>query len=88
MIQISNEDLGTLVIYAIRYSYSRHTYIPELVTSTIFQHISEFSNKDLFVINKELKKRGVFYNIPDISTLNKLEDTVSEELKRRKELHG
>ena len=88
MIQISNEDLGTLVICAIRYSYSRHTYMPELVTSIIFQHISEFSDKDVFVIDKELKKPGVFYNSPDISTLNKLEDAICQELKRRKELHG
>jgi hypothetical protein len=62
--------------------------MPELVTSIIFQHISEFSDKDVFVIDKELKKPGVFYNGPDISTFNKLEDVVSQELKRRKELHG
>lgn len=63
MIQISDEDFGTLAICAIRYCIGRQSYMPSLVQSIITPHLSELSDKDLGVMIQDcmdLSRNGNF----------------------------
>lgn len=63
MIQISDEDFGTLAIGAIRYCIGRQSYMPSLVQSIIIPHLSELSDKDLGVMIQDcmdLSRNGNF----------------------------
>ena len=61
-IDISQKDLGTLCICAIRYCHGRQTYMPDLVRSICRNHLREMSDKDLGVMidmsRTLLKPRG------------------------------
>lgn len=50
MIQINEEDFGTLAICAIRYCQGRETYMPGLVRGILLPFLKEISDKDLQVM--------------------------------------
>lgn len=50
LVNISQEDFGTLCICAIRYCHGRQTYMPSLVRGIVRQHFEEFSDNDLTVM--------------------------------------
>ena len=50
MIDISQEDFGTLCICALRYCHGRKTYMPSLVQSIVKQHFNDLSARDIQVI--------------------------------------
>ena len=49
-VTLSQEDLGTLAICAIRYCQGRQTYMPSLVQSILKPHLHDLSDKDLSVM--------------------------------------
>lgn len=50
MIDIKQEDFGTLCICALRYCHSRQTYMPSLVQQIVMAHFKDLSDRDLKVI--------------------------------------
>lgn len=48
--KIEQEDLGTLMICAIRYCHGRETYMPSLVQGICSAYLQEISDKDLQVM--------------------------------------
>ena len=50
MIDISQEDFGTLCICALRYCHGRQTYMPSLVQEIVQNHFKDLSEKDLKII--------------------------------------
>lgn len=50
MIDISNEDFGTLCICALRYCHGRQTYMPGLVQEIVSAHFEDLNPKALTVI--------------------------------------
>lgn len=50
MIDISNEDFGTLCICALRYCHGRRTYMPSLVQEIVTAHFKDLDNRALTVI--------------------------------------
>ena len=50
MIDISNEDFGTLCICALRYCHGRRTYMPSLVQEIVSAHFKDLDNRALTVI--------------------------------------
>lgn len=48
--KIEQEDLGTLMICAIRYCHGRETYMPSLVQGICSTYLQEISDKDLQVM--------------------------------------
>lgn len=50
MIDISQEDFGTLCICALRYCHGRQTYMPSLVQSIVMSHFGDLSERDLKAI--------------------------------------
>ena len=50
MIDISQEDFGTLCICALRYCHGRRTYMPRLVQEIVQNHFNDLSEKDLKLI--------------------------------------
>ena len=50
MIDISQEDFGTLCICALRYCHGRRTYMPSLVQRIVMAHFKDLSDRELQVI--------------------------------------
>lgn len=50
MIDISQEDFGTLCICALRYCHGRQTYMPSIVQRIVMSHFGDLSEMDLKVI--------------------------------------
>ena len=50
MIDISQEDFGTLCVCALRYCHGRQTYMPSLVQQIVTAHFKDLSDRDLQVI--------------------------------------
>lgn len=50
MIDISNEDFGTLCICALRYCHGRKTYMPSLVQEIVSAHFKDLNSRELTVI--------------------------------------
>lgn len=50
MAKLSQNDLGTLAICAIRYCQGRQTYMPSLVQGIVREHLHELSDKDIQVM--------------------------------------
>ena len=50
MIDISQEDFGTLCVCALRYCHGRKTYMPSLVQDIVRCHFQDLSGKDLKII--------------------------------------
>lgn len=50
MIDISQDDFGTLCICALRYCHGRKTYMPSLVQQIVKAHFSDLSDNDLKII--------------------------------------
>ena len=50
MIDISQEDFGTLCICALRYCHGRRTYMPSLIQEIAGAHLGEFSDKTIKVM--------------------------------------
>lgn len=50
MIDISQEDFGTLCVCALRYCHGRKTYMPSLVQSIVMSHFGDLSERDLKAI--------------------------------------
>lgn len=46
MIELTQEDFGTLCICALRYCHGRMTYMPSLIQGIVLQHKDELSDKD------------------------------------------
>lgn len=53
MIDISQEDFGTLCICALRYCHGRQTYMPSLVQEIVQNHFKDLSEKDLKIIAED-----------------------------------
>lgn len=53
LIDIKQEDFGTLCICALRYCFDRQTYMPELVREIVRDHIGELSDKDIGVMRND-----------------------------------
>ena len=60
MIDISQEDFGTLCICALRYCQGRHTYMPSLVQEIVSNHFKDLSNQDLNVIADDKNYQAMF----------------------------
>ena len=54
-IEISQDEAHTLFINACRYCFGRNTYINELVTGIVRDHISEFRPDTCEIIYKDIK---------------------------------
>lgn len=50
MINMNEENFGTLAICAIRYCHGRQTYMPDLVRDIVRPHLTELSGRDLNVM--------------------------------------
>ena len=50
MIDISQEDFGTLCVCALRYCHGRKTYMPSLVQRIAMSHFGDLPDRDLKVI--------------------------------------
>ena len=55
MIDISQEDFGTLCICALRYCHGRRTYMPSLVQGIVRAHFGDLSERDLRAIADDKK---------------------------------
>lgn len=64
-IKLSQSDLGTLIICAVRYCYGRKTYISSLVLKIVKPFISNLSDKDLNVLIKDYDKEYKLNNLDD-----------------------
>ena len=53
MINISQEDFGTLCICALRYCHGRQTYMPSLVQEIVQNYFKDLSEKDLKIIAED-----------------------------------
>ena len=53
VIDISNEDFGTLCICALRYCHGRRTYMPSLVQEIVTAHFKDLDNRALTVISDD-----------------------------------
>ena len=53
MINISQEDFGTLCVCALRYCHGRQTYMPSLVQQIVMAHLKDLSYWDLKVITDD-----------------------------------
>ena len=50
IIDMTQEDFGTLCVCAIRYCHGRQTYMPDLVRNIVKSHIGMISDKDLRIM--------------------------------------
>lgn len=50
MIDISQEDFGTLCVCALRYCHGRRTYMPSLVQNIVMAHFKDLSDRELKTI--------------------------------------
>lgn len=50
MIDISQEDFGTLCICALRYCHGRRSYMPSLIQEIVGRHLKEFSDNTINVM--------------------------------------
>ena len=53
MIDISQEDFGTLCICALRYCHGRRTYMPRLIQEIVQRHFKDISDNDLKLIAED-----------------------------------
>lgn len=87
MIQISEEDFGTIAICAVRYCQGRETYMPALVQGIVGVHLEELSDKDLGVLINDCKFQEQYglYGDRNIDKPNwlKWRETLLEEKARR-----
>lgn len=93
MFNISQEDMGTLCIYAIRYCHTRQTYyMPLLVQRIVISVIPKLSDRDVGVLIKdcEYQKRFDLYgdHVIDKPHWVMFEKALKEELERRKSGKG
>lgn len=88
-IDISQEDLGTLCICALRYCHGRKTYMPSLVQGIAKTHLSKISTKDLHVMLNDCNDQEKFGTFGD-EHIDKpgwlrWKETVEDELRKRGE---
>ena len=50
VIDIKQEDFGTLCVCALRYCHGRRSYMPSLVQQIVMAHFKDLSDRDLKVI--------------------------------------
>lgn len=50
MIDISQEDFGTLCVCALRYCHGRKTYMPSLIQGIVTDHFKDLLDRDLKII--------------------------------------
>ena len=50
MVKIDEDGFGTLAVCALRYTFGRQTYMPDLVRGIIRTHLTEITNEDLAVM--------------------------------------
>ena len=50
MIDISQDDFGTLCICAIRYCHGRQTYMPSFIQGIVRSHFKDLSDRDIDVM--------------------------------------
>ena len=55
MIDISQEDFGTLCICALRYCHGRRSYMPGLVQEIVREHFTDINDSSLKVITDDKK---------------------------------
>lgn len=84
--KLSQEDLGTLCICAVRYCHGRKTYMPSLVQEIVCNCMDELSDRDVKVMYDDCR----FMNAADYGdeVIDKpdwllWEKALSKELKRR-----
>ena len=53
--QLEQDELGILCICAERYALGRRTYMPSEVCRIIKSHIAELSDKDIYVLIKDIE---------------------------------
>ena len=87
MIEIDQEDFGTLCICAIRYCQGRQTYMPSLVQRICRGHLKDLSDRDIQVMldDCEFQKTMELYGDPRIDKPDWLrwkEALVSEQKRR------
>ena len=54
-IDVYKDDFGSVVICALRYCIGRRTYMPSITISFASQFITKFSDKALYVIEKDIE---------------------------------
>ena len=50
---INQEDFGALCVCALRYCHGRQTYMPGLIREIVEKPLSEISDKDIVVMQKD-----------------------------------
>lgn len=58
IIELNREDYGSLCICAVRYCLGRKTYLPSNIQRIISSTIGYLTDKDLQVIQSDIKKHG------------------------------
>ena len=62
-VQIGQDDFGTLCVCALRYCHGRQTYMPSLVQGIVTEHLSELSDKDLWVMREDCQRQRRDYTL-------------------------
>ena len=86
MINISQEDFGTLCICALRYCHGRRSYMPSLVQKIVGRHIEEFSDNTIKVMVDDCqfqRNMDLYGDECDKIDWLKWEQTVKDEQTRR-----
>ena len=60
MIDITNEDFGTLIICALRYCQGRRTYMPKCVQDITRSHFNDLTPKTLSVLSNDMEYQAEY----------------------------
>lgn len=86
-IEISQENLGTLCVCAIRYCYIRRTYMTSFIQKIVRGHLSELSNETVSVMVEDCEYQRTLglYGDDQIDKHGwlKWEQSVLDELEKR-----
>ena len=88
MAKLSQNDLGTLAICAIRYCQGRQTYMPSLVQGIVRGHLTELPDETLTVMLRDCEDQEK-YNLYGSETIDKpgwlrwKEDLLKEKERRK-----
>lgn len=52
---MTSDNFGTLAICAIRYCQGRQSYMPSLVQDIVMAHLTELSDRDLYVMIEDCR---------------------------------
>lgn len=82
----ADDDFGTICICAVRYALGRRTYIPSIVCRFVKNHVQHMTDKDLFVIKRDITEHDVsdYGDDCDCDDWMRLLASVEHEIEKRK----